>query len=387
MPSTPLKNFLYRAALPFAAPNPHKQMKHIESGKTLTHLPYYEHLLVKHHVLGASLLLSDGKHTSQVHTSTYSPRHIATEDTLFRVASITKMATALVSLMCVDEGLFTLDSAIRPLLPDTPHSHILEGMTVRHLLSHTSGLQDLPAMDKALRDGESYDSVLAAEGIVIGKPGEKMEYCNFGFGLLGCLLENITGMCISDLFRVKLFETLGMCATLDASTLDESTIMPISRVLPYKKGNDVTITKLGRIPLSHPDPLHYFGHTTGAMYTDAPSLAKLLDLIGKDGIFDGKRLVSAEMMHEMTRVQASTPTRTYGLGLVLLNRPTISDKLLLGHQGFAYGCVDCAFIEAGTGRKVVFLNGGASEAREGKLGLVNKDVLTLAFRKEFPTWM
>ena len=387
MPSTPLKNFLYRAALPFAAPNPHKQMKHNESGKALTHLPYYEHLLVKHHVLGASLLLADGQHTAQVHTSTYSPRHIATEDTLFRVASITKMATALVTLMCVDEGLFTLDTAIRDLLPDTPHSHVLEGMTVRHLLSHTSGLQDLPTMDKALRDGESYDAVLAAEGIVIGKPGEKMEYCNFGFGMLGCLLENVTGMCISDLFRVKLFEPLGMRATLDASTLDESSIMPISRVLPYKKGNDVTITKLGRIPLTQPDPLHHFGHTAGAMYTDAPSLAKLLDLIGKDGIFDGKRLVSAEMMHEMTRVQASTPTRTYGLGLVLLNRPAISDKLLLGHQGFAYGCVDGAFIEASTGRKVIFLNGGASEAREGKLGLVNKDVLTWAFRKEFPTWM
>ena len=387
MPSTPLKNFLYRAALPFAAPNPHKQMKHIESGKALTHLPYYEHLLVKHRVLGASILLSDGQHTAQVHTSTYSPRHIATEDTLFRVASITKMATALVTLMCVDEGLFTLDTAIRDLLPDTPHSHVLEGMTVRHLLSHTSGLQDLPAMDKALRDGVSYDAVLAAEGIVIGKPGEKMEYCNFGFGLLGCLLENVTGMCISDLFRVKLFEPLGMRATLDASTLDESSIMPISRVLPYKKGNDVTITKLGRIPLTHPDPLHHFGHTAGAMYTDAPSLAKLLDLIGQGGFSGDKRIISTELMGEMTRVQASTPTRTYGLGLVLLNRPTISDKLLLGHQGFAYGCVDGAFIEAGTGRKVVFLNGGASEAREGKLGLVNKDVLTWAYRKEFPTWM
>ena len=387
MPSTPLKNFLYRAALPFAAPNPHKQMKHIESGKALTHLPYYEHLLVKHHVLGASLLLSDGQHTAQVHTSTYSPRHIATEDTLFRVASITKMATALVTLMCVDEGLFTLDSAIRTLLPDTPHSHILKGMTVRHLLSHTSGLQDLPAMDKALRDGETYDAVLSTEGIVTGKPGEKMEYCNFGFGMLGCLLENVTGMCISELFRVKLFEPLGMRATLDASTLDERTIMPISRVLPYKKGNDVTITKLGRIPLTQPDPLHHFGHTAGAMYTDAPSLAKLLDLIGQGGVYGDKRFISTELMGEMTRVQASTPTRTYGLGLVLLNRPAISDELLLGHQGFAYGCVDGAFIEAGTGRKVIFLNGGASEAREGKLGLVNKDVLTWAYRKEFPTWM
>ena len=387
MPSTPMKNLLYRAALPFFAPNPHKQMKHLETGKPLAHLPYYEHLLVKHRVLGASLLLQAGEQRAEVHTSVYTPRHIAQENTMFRVASITKMATSLVTLMCVDEGLFTLDTPIRQLLPETAHATVLTGMTVRHLLCHTSGLQDLPDMDKALRNGGTFDDVLAADGIVFDIPGVAMEYCNFGFGLLGCILENVTGMCISELFRVKLFDPLGMRATLDASTLDERCIMPISRVLPYHKGNDVTITKLGRIPLDMPDPLRHFGHTAGAMYTDAPSLARLLTLIGNGGVIDGKRLVSAEMMAEMTKVQASTPTRTYGLGLVLLNRPGISEHRLLGHQGFAYGCVDGAFIEDGTGRMVIFLNGGASEAREGKLGLVNKDVLTWAFRKEFPTWM
>ena len=242
-------------------------------------------------------------------------------------------------------------------------------------------------MDKALRNGGTFDDVLSADGIVFDRPGAVMEYCNFGFGLLGCILENVTGMCISDLFHVKLFEPLGMCATLDASTLDENCIMPISRVLPYRKANDVTITKLGRVPLDKPDPLHHFGHTAGAMYTDAPSLSRLLTLIADGGVIDGKRLVSAEMMAEMIRKQASTPTRTYGLGLVILNRPGISEHRLLGHQGFAYGCVDGAFIEESTGRMVIFLNGGASEAREGKLGLVNKDVLTWAFRKEFPAWM
>ena len=387
MPSTPLKNLLYRAALPIFAPSPHKQMKHVETGRALSHLPYYEHLLVRHRVLGASLLLRDGDQTAQVHTSVYSPRHVVTEDTMFRVASITKMATALVTLMCVDEELFSLDSPVRPLLPAVSHASILDSITVRHLLCHSSGLQDVAAMDKALRTGDTFDAVLAADGIMLGKPGERMEYCNFGFGLLGCILENVTGMCISDLFRVKLFAPLGMRATLDASTLDESQIMPISRVLPYKKGNDVTITRLGRIPLDKPDPLRHFGHTAGAMYTDAPSLSRMLDLIGSGGVIDGKRLVSTEMLTVMTRVQASTPTRTYGLGLVILNRPEISEHRLLGHQGFAYGCVDGAFIEEGTGRKIIFLNGGASEAREGKLGLVNKDVLNWAFRKEFPAWM
>ena len=386
MPSTPLKNLLYQTALPFFAPNPHKQMKHLETGKALAHLPYYEHLLVKHRVLGASLLLQNGADTAQVHTTVYSPRHVASEDTMYRVASITKMATALVTLMCVDEGLFTLDALIRPLLPDTKNAVALDGITIRHLLSHTSGLRDTPEVDRALRNGYSYDQVLNTFEVICSKPGERMEYCNFGFGLLGCILENVTGMCISELFRVKLFEPLSMRATLDASSLDESLIMPISRVLPYKRGNDVTITALGRVPLTAPDPLRHFGHTAGAMYTDAPSLVRLLDLIGNGGVIDGKRLISAEMMAEMTKVQASTPTRTYGLGLVVLNRPEISPHRLLGHQGFAYGCVDGAFIEEGTGRKVIFLNGGASEAREGKLGLVNKDVLTWAFRKEFPEW-
>lgn len=386
MPSTPVKNLIYQLTLPFGAPNPHKKMEHLEIGKKLVHLPYYENLLVKYHVLGSSLLLADGDHTAQVHTTVHDPRHVAGEDTMYRVASITKMATALVTLMCIDDGLFTLDTPLRSLLPETAHGAVLDGMTVRHLLCHTSGLRDIPEMDKALQEGASFDTVLAADGVRASIPGKQMEYCNFGFGLLGSLLEHVTGLCISDLFRQRLFEPLGMRATLDASTLKESCIMPISRVLPYRKGEDVTITKLGRIPLDAPDPLRHFGHTAGAMYTDAPSLAKLLDLIGGMGEVNGKRLVSADLMAEMTWMQSSTPTRTYGLGLVLLNRPEISDKRLLGHQGFAYGCVDGAFIEEETGRKVVFLNGGASEARTGKLGLVNRDVLIWAFGKEFPSW-
>ena len=387
MPSTPMKNLLYRLALPLFAPSPCGQMSHTAAGQCLSHSAEYERILIRHRVLGASLLLADGQNIAQMYTSVQSPCHTTRENTLFRVASITKMATALVTLMCADEGLFSLDTPLCGLLPETGHASVLKGVTVRHLLCHTSGLTDTPAMDMALRDGAPFDAVLAADNVRISEPGQQMEYCNFGFGLLGCILEQVTGMCISELFRVKLFDPLDMRATLDASTLDEGCIMPISRVLPYKWGNDVTITKLGRVPLTAPDPLRHFGHTAGAMYTDAPSLARLLTLIGNGGVIDGKRLVSADMMAEMTRVQSSTPTRTYGLGLVLLNRPAISGHRLLGHQGFAYGCVDGAFIEEGTGRMVVFLNGGASEAREGKLGLVNKDILTWAFRKEFPAWM
>ena len=127
------------------------------------------------------------------------------------------------------------------------------------------------------------------------------------------------------------------------------------------------------------------------MYTDCAALSRLLSFIAQRGQWEGEQLISPALMDEMTRQHgymgpAAAPTRRYGLGLVLLNRPDIPGGVLLGHQGFAYGCVDGAFVQPATGRQVVFLNGGASEAREGRLGLVNKDLLAWALTKEIPAW-
>ena len=386
MPTTPMKNLLYRAALPVLSPSTHKRYRHETAGQPLHHLPYYEHLLARHHVAGSSLLLKDNDRMAQVHTSCARPTHTAGPDTLYRVASITKTATALVTLMACDESVFTLDTLVAPLLPDGTRSAALAGITVRHLLCHTSGLRDVPAADEALRKGGTFHDALSSDDIRSGEPGKAMVYCNFGFGLLGCLLESTLGQSLEVIFQTRLFQPLGMRATLDGSTLDERLVMPIARMLPYHAGQDVTIPPLGRKPLTAPDPLRHFGHTAGAMYTDAVSLSRMLTLIAQGGGIDGRQLISEAMIREMTTRQASTPTRTYGLGLVLLNRPELSDHRLLGHQGFAYGCVDGAFVEEGTGRQVVFLNGGASEARTGRLGLVNRDVLQWALCREMPSW-
>ena len=261
-----------------------------------------------------------------------------------------------------------------------------EGVTVRHLLCHTSGLRDLPMLDDCLKEGKPYTELLRQPEIRACAPGQQLIYSNFGFGLLGCILEQQTGLCIEPLFQEMLFRPLHMRATLDASTLNEAEIMPITRVLPYRAGQELRVTALGRHPLQKPNPLCHYGHTAGAMYTDGRSVLQMLTLIYQRGTMDETRLIGENLMQEMTRRQSATPTRTYGLGLVILNRPEISPRQLLGHQGFAYGCVDGAFIEEETGRAVVFLNGGASEARTGRLGLVNRDVLQWALKQEMPSW-
>lgn len=387
MPTTNFRNVLYRAALPFA-PSPRGQMDHISLGRPIC-MKSYERILRKHHVLGSSLLLCQGDDFAAVHTSVQRPAHHADNSTLFRVASITKMATALVILKLAEEGAFSLDDPIAPLLPDAHHEPALQGISIRQLLCHTSGLRDISAYEQALRNGQTFHDVLRSEGI--RSTGNAMSYCNFGFGLLGCLMESVTGQSLETVFQQKLFHPLGMVATLDASTLDESRIMPISRVLPYTKGQDVTITSLGRKSITQPDPSRHFGHTAGAMYTDCASLSNLLMIIANDGAYKNKQHFSPALLQQMKTQHSFTgsadaPDRRYGLGLVILDRPDISSHKLYGHQGFAYGCVDGAFYEEGTGRQIIFLNGGCSEAREGRLGLCNKELLQWSLQKEFPSW-
>lgn len=387
MPTTNFRNLLYRAALPLS-PSPRGQMSHITHGHPID-IKAFQRILCKHHVLGSSLLLCQGDDFATVHTSIRLPAHSANSDTLFRVASITKMATALVTLKLAEEGAFALDDPIAPLLPDAADEASLRGITIRQLLCHTSGLRDIPAYEQALRNGDTFHTVLRSEGVRVDN--NAMSYCNLGFGLLGCLMESVTGQSLETVFQQKLFQPLGMEATLDASTLDESRIMPIARVLPYRKGQDVTITSLGRKSIAQPDPTRHFGHTAGAMYTNCASLSNLLLIIAGDGVYKDKQYFSPALIRQMKTQHsytgaAAAPDRRYGLGLVILDRPDISPRKLCGHQGFAYGCVDGAFIEEETGRQVIFLNGGCSEAREGRLGLSNKALLQWALQKELPVW-
>ena len=360
MPTSPMKNLAYRAALPLLAPRWHGE--HTAQG--VRDLQGYQRLLRRHRVMGASLLLADGDRQASVFSG-------CGPETIFRVASITKMATALVILKLCDEGLLALDQPVEEVLPEGHTA--LRDVTLRHLLSHTSGLRD--AGEDVLRRGGTYLEALRSGG----QPGEAMVYCNLGFGLLGCVMEFVTGQSLETVFQEKLFVPLGMRATLSGAALDEALVMPIHRVLPYRR-EPVTVTELGRRPIAQPDPLRHFGHTAGAMYTDAASLSRLLGAVWPGGF------LSEKMIREMRARQAATPERVYGLGLVLLSRPELSPQRLLGHQGFAYGCVDGAFIEEGSGRQVIFLNGGASEARTGRLGLVNRDILRWALNEEMPSW-
>lgn len=384
MPTTPLRNLVYRASLPFLAPQVRGKYTHQAEGEAI-HLDTYERFLCRYHVHGASLRITAGTRTASVLTSMNDGIHLARQGTYYRVASLTKMASALLTLHLVDQGAFSLDDPVSSLLGlDVPS---LSGITVRHLLSHTSSLRDTPEVDRALLNSDPLEKVLLSPGIRSGDPGT-FAYCNFGFGILGCVLEKMTGSVIRDLFQKELFAPLGMRASLDASVLHEEDIMPVTRILPYRPSHEVIKTALGKRPLDAPDPTRHFGHTAGAMYTDAFSIEKLMLCI-RTGMCSCGSYLSDTLRAEMHRVHAvygkRSPTLSYGLGLLFVQDPRLSPHRLLGHQGLAYGCVDGAFWEEETNRSMVFLNGGCSEGRVGMLTCSNRDLIAFALR-EMKAW-
>ncbi len=391
MPTGFAKNLIYKLALPFLAPSPRGKMRFVSEGRTLQHPSDLEHVLVKHHVLGASLLLKQGVQQSLVHVSVDGKvQHHADNQTLYRVASITKVATTLAIMRLYEDHALSLDAPVSDVLPrECASEAALNGVTIRQLLCHTSGLRDVPAYQHSLDQSGTLLDVLHAEGVRGSLPGKQFAYCNFGFGLLGCVIEQVTGQSVASAMQRLVFAPLGMRAVLDASTLSMEQIMPIRRVLQRGKAEEVRVTALGKKPLTTPDPLRHFGHTAGAMYTDCVSLQRMMSLFQQDGVLDGQQFLQPDTIRMMMTPHASygviSPGMSYGLGLILFTLPDFPNVQIIGHQGFAYGCVDGAFITSNH-QQVIFLNGGASELRDGRLGVVNRDVLRFALGKELPSW-
>lgn len=385
MPTTPMKNLIYRLRLPLEAPK--ARYTDLSSfGPAMNTVPELTRIMARNHALGPTVLLHGANRTSILYCSTDNPKKRISPEKIYRVASLTKMVTAMTVLVLCERGALDLDAPAAEILPGAKDLKALYGVSLRHLLSHTSGLQDTPLFDQTLADGGSYETVLQSGTVSASKPGERFQYCNLAFGLLGSMIEAVTGLDIDTAIRQIVLKPLGMQGSLFGFSLNPDTIVPITRVLPYHRGQETVITPLGMKRITGPDPELHFGYTAGSLYTDAVSLSMLLNCIANGG----KPILTPAMAKEMKTQAAvygsSSPTLSYGLGLLIVQDPRISSSRLIGHQGFAYGCANAAFYEEDTGRQLIFLNGGCSEARKGRMGRCNREMLVWAFRKEYPTW-
>ncbi len=178
----------------------------------------------RRHVPGLSVLvLKDGKVIKEQGYGLANIEHgvPVTPQTVFQSGSVGKTFTAALILLLERDGKLTLDDPISRHLPGTPPSW--EKITVRHLLSHTSGLGD-PYQIIDFRKDYSDEELTALEaGVPVRfSPGEKWAYSNMGYHLLGFIANRVGGKFYGEQLRERLFAPLGM----GTRVISESDIIP-----------------------------------------------------------------------------------------------------------------------------------------------------------------
>jgi CubicO group peptidase (beta-lactamase class C family) len=137
-------------------------------------------------------------------------------ETVFRLASVTKQFTAAAILLLAERGLIDLDAPVSTYLPDL-RPEIADRITLRHVLSHTAGLErDI----ERYSDKGSGDHFQMAEIIDLAnttslrfEPGSDFRYSNIGYVLAAAVIESVTGMSYAEAMSDLLFEPLGMADT------------------------------------------------------------------------------------------------------------------------------------------------------------------------------
>jgi CubicO group peptidase (beta-lactamase class C family) len=141
-------------------------------------------------------------------------RSPVTPDTQFATGSVTKSFTALGVMLLVEEGLIDLDAPVVRYLPEfrLTEPAATRGVTVRHLLTHTSGLARDEASSFDLQITRPEIVTLAATTPLIGRPGERFEYSNVNTVIAGVIIERLTGESWEAFTRERILEPLGMTA-------------------------------------------------------------------------------------------------------------------------------------------------------------------------------
>lgn len=136
--------------------------------------------------------------------------------TNYRLASVTKQFTASAILLLAEDGKLTLDDRLRRWLPSLPAAD--DAITLRHLLTHTSGLIDYEDVMPESTTGQLRDAdvlrLLESQDRTYFKPGSGYRYSNSGYSLLALIVERASGKPFQDFLRERIFLPLGMHDTL-----------------------------------------------------------------------------------------------------------------------------------------------------------------------------
>lgn len=208
-----------------------------------------------------------------------------TLDTSFNVGSINKMFTAVATIRLVQDGKLALTDTVGKYIPDYPNREIADHVTIHHLLTHTGGTGDIfdDDYDDYRLKLRTHDDYLKHFGdrAPIHAPGARWEYSNYGFVLLGAIIERVTGKSYFDAVAELVYAPAGMTST-SAPIIDE----PIGAIgYTHLYGGDWT---------SNVNILPYRGMAAGGGWSTTGDLLRFANALGSNALLDAEhtRLVT-----------------------------------------------------------------------------------------------
>lgn len=246
----------------------------------------------------------------------------ATESTVYQIASITKTFAASAIMMLMEKGRLSLNDPVSNYVSDLP-SH-WQQLTIRQLLSHTSGIKtnDDPATackfdydpdNYTLRDRLKEDACLPLQF----SPGDKFLYSGTNYLILGIVLENVTGMRFESFLKERILDPLAMKET---RMLNHDILIP-NRAAGYRLKN-------GQFQNLPPEP-------PVLLFSDGGIISTVTDMAKWDAALYTEELLKTETLQEMFEpIKLKEGLSPYGLGFGLT---PYQGHRRVGHLGFNLG--------------------------------------------------
>ncbi len=275
------------------------------------------------------------------------PEVKVTKTSLFRIASITKIVTGITVLSLVEEGFLQLDAPVKAVIPwlTLSDKETEEGVTLRHLLSHTSGLEaeytpegyrEESALEESLREG-------LPKAKILFPLGKGYQYSNWGIRLASLMAEKVTGKRFTQLARERALSPLGM----DVTTFDVRVAATYPLCLAHTEEN-------GIFKVYHRIEENAARHAAGGLFSNAEELCCLARFLLNEGLSDsGERILTRETVAQMKRQHAKAQGFD-GYGLTLL-QDDFHGSRVYGHHGSAPPYATSLLIHPESGLGVVTL--------------------------------
>jgi len=251
-------------------------------------------------------------------------------DSMFWIASQSKPITATAFMMLVDEGKIDLDDPVEKYLPEFVGQMVVaeksadrvvlqrpaHPITVREILSHTSGLPRKSGLEEPTLDRFPLEARVRSYAMtpLDYEPGTDYRYSNAGINTAGRIIEVVSGMPYEQFLQDRLFDPLGMVDTTFWPSEEQEQRIAVS----YKPGADKTgleetiVTQL-HYPLT--DRAVRYPMPAGGLFSTATDVSQFYRMLLNGGELDGKSYLSAEAIGELTSRQTPEDVKSsYGLG-------------------------------------------------------------------------